>query len=142
MNSVHEPGSRIMSKNRLRNSTESKTQVKTKPSAQAPKLAQLGRPGAHWRAQARARLAVSWAGWPCHGRAPLPYRSPSCRVVALMRVPLPAVPLASCPAPLRALPRAPARRALRVAGLHSCIVSAQAAVSWACAVRAPGRVVA
>ena len=51
-------------------------------------------------------------------------------------------PCAPCPAPLRALPRAPARRVVRVAGLHGRIVSAQAALSWVCAVRAPGRVVA
>ena len=77
MNSVHEPGPNGDSKI----SPSRKPVRKTKPDAQAPsrpsKHAQvrtstprctLARPGAHWQAQARARLAVSWAGlavsWP------------------------------------------------------------------------------
>ena len=51
-----------------------------------------------------------------------------------MRAPLHSMPRASCPSPLRALPLAPVRRAVRVAGLVSCVPSS---VSQ----RAPGRIV-
>ena len=101
---------------------------------------------------ARAR-AVSW---PAQRRivAELPGRiaatgcrvmAPQCRIASIVSLAPAAVPRAPCPAPLRALPRAPARRAVRVVGLHGGIVGTvprASAVSWACAVRAPGRVVA
>ena len=95
----------------------------------------------HRRAQACARLAVSWAALPYRGQGPRPYCSPSCRVAALTRAPLRSMPRAPCPAPLRALPRAPAHRAVRVVGLHGRIAAhrlpylgrvlcAHLAVSW------------
>ena len=62
--------------------------------------------------------------WPCRGRGPLPYRSPSRRVAAPRA--RPCDPCRKRPAPRPCAP-CPAR----VAGLHGRIVSAQAAVSWA-----------
>ena len=113
MNSVHEPGSRIMSKNGLRNSTESKNQVKTKPSARAPKLAQLGhprcalaRPGACTPGRIVGRLAVSWPRPPAVSQPKPPCRRAHARAPArgstgaLPRAParLAPRPCASCPA--------------------------------------------
>ena len=58
MNSVHEPGPNGDSETL----PSRKTRSKTKPGARAPKLAQLARPGAHWRAARMAARRRSYRG--------------------------------------------------------------------------------
>ena len=109
MNSVQEPGSNGDSKT----SPSQKPGRKTNPGVRAPSW-----PSRH--AQVRTgvpRRAHAWPyrgqAWPCHGRGPLPYRSPRSRVAALRVRPyapcrerLSTRPYAPFHAPLRALPSA------------------------------------
>ena len=94
MNSVHEPGSRTMSKNRLRNSTES-NRVENRPSAQSAQPV----------ASPRAQLPGQAPAAPCRACAPLP-RSPRGPHAPLP--PAPPAPRAyapsACPAPARPAP--------------------------------------
>ena len=92
MNSIHEPGSRTMSKNRLRNSTES-NRVKNRPSAPSAQP---------WPARAPrvVRLAARPARIPC---APTPCRT--CRLSLARPAPC---PRACC------APRTPAVRPARL----------------------------
>ena len=113
MNSVHDPGPNGDSKL----SPSQKPVRKTKPDAQA-----LSRPSRHAQVRTgtpRRTHARPYRGqaWPCRGRGPLPYRSPSRRVAA------PHVrPCASCRERLAPRPCEPCPA--RVAGLHGRIVSA------------------
>ena len=102
MNSVHEPGSRTMSKDRLRNNTES-IQIENRPSA----------PSAQPVASLRAQAAHP---------TPRP-RAPRAQAARAPRLPAARSPSASCSPP--AAPRAPAsaaclclRPALARAPLH------------------------
>ena len=71
-----------------------------------------------------ARLAVSWAAWPCRGRGPRSYRSPSRCVAALTRAP--------CPRPLRALPCV-SQASMAVSHRTGCrIVGVCCARTWPC----------
>ena len=85
MNSVHEPGSRTMSKNRLRNNTES-TRIENRP--RAPSAQPVASPRSP-----RAYHACCHA--PCLPRAPAPA---ACRL-RTPRAPAPARPPACLPAP-------------------------------------------
>ena len=102
MNSVHEPGPNGDSETL----PSRKTRLKTKPSARAPKLVQLARLGAHWRAQARAwpraggRIVAG--SRPCRGQGPVVSWAPQRRVVR--------------PAPCHSAPAAVSQAQLRAAG--------------------------
>ena len=120
MNSVHEPSSRTMSKNRLRNTTES-IRVENRPSAPS------AQPKASLRAQATS--APRAQRLPAERPALAPRLCPACRA--------PRAPAAACfarpralyePRPRAQLPAAPARAPTH-ARLHtpraSCVPSAQ-----------------
>ena len=104
MNSVHEPGSRTMSKNRLRNNTES-IQIENRPSA--PSAQPVASPLAHAVRACQAPTA------PCRARLP-----PAARSARLL---LPA-PRACCRLPLGPLGR-PTRPAARPSAMsrHNCL---------------------
>ena len=124
-NSVHEPGPNGDSETILSRKPGKK---KTEPGARAPSRpnwhAQVCT-GASRRAHGRRIVAESPAVlWQGADRV----AGPSGRVVG-------ARPATSCLTPLRALPRAPSRHAVRVAGLHGRIVST---VPRASAVSGPG----
>ena len=118
MNSIHEPSSRIMSKNRLRNSTES-NRVENRPSAlsaqpiaspraQRPGLTPAAQPALPHALRARPRLLP---------RARSCCRAPAPAAARLSRVRLLAAPAPQCPVnlpvsrPCRLLSRAPTPRA-------------------------------
>ena len=122
MNIVNEPGPNGDSETPLSRKTRSKpSQVHEHQNWPS------WRPGAHWRAQVRARLSVSWVGLAVSWSRPpsVSQPKPPCRR-AHARAP------ARRAAPLRALPRSPTRLACRIVAL--------AAVSWALAARQPGRI--
>ena len=107
MNSVHEPGSRTMSKNQLRNNTKS-IRIENKPSAQpvASPRAQAVAPRAQAVTPHAQAIAPRAPAAPCCSPAP-PARSSTphaCRLSALHRAPClpPVLPMHA----LRAQPRA------------------------------------
>ena len=133
MNNIHEPGSRTMSKNRLRNSTES-NRVKNRPSAQP--TGPTARPG---RAQAcvpREPLTCCNARAP-HARGPCalgPCARAPCAPLLRAAAP-PRARVACCRAPQRpARPNAPRAPAPRLRPCQRPPV--------ACAPRAPARLAA
>ena len=133
MNSVYEPGSRIMSKNRLRNSTES-NRVENRPSApsaqpiaspraQAARLASLAPRAPRAPATAAARAPA------CHACAPAP-RARACvprARAACCRTPVPLAAARPCHLLSRApAPRAPQRRAPAPVPTSACRLLAHA----------------
>ena len=124
MNSVHEPGPNGDSETIL----SRKIRSKTKLGARAPKLAQLGTPGAprvhQWPCRGRHSRPYRGRGQVVSWPRPWPCRSLSCRIVAsLSRVPLPPV------APRHPAPPRPSASALACAVSWAC-VRAGTAVSW------------
>ena len=135
MNSVYEPGSRIMSKNRLRNSTESKMGQKhvecTKCTALASPRAQDARPGRPAGGAPNvpaARPCRAPRAFTCVPRAPVRPRRAACRAQRkpAQLSPTPARAPRARPTPLRA-PYAPARARAYCAQLCSpCCIATQA----------------